>query len=186
MSRRTIAPNSEFSKDSVTAGRASSHSARAGGRPSASPCGPAQGADTIPGGSEGRWASRPFPGPYSNNPCSPRAHSRPQPGLTLAPSPTAARPGRARRRLQERARRAEEPGRARSRRPSSSSSARPLPRLFLPAASPLPVRSLRPAPSSLPGLWRPPSEQDLPGRRARAPGGTRAPGRVVAALRADT
>lgn len=32
----------------------------------------------------------------------------------------------------------------------------------------------------------PPSERDLPGRRARAPGGTRAPGRVVAALPAET
>lgn len=58
-----------------------------------------------------------------------------------------AKTSRARRRPQERARRAEGPGRARSR--HASSSARPLPRLFLPAASshlsPLPPpRSLRP------------------------------------------
>lgn len=95
MSKGTIAPNSEFSKDSVTAGRASAHSARAGGRPAASPRGPARGADTVPGGSEGRWASRPFPGPYSNNPCSPRAHSRPQPirgqAGPCAPLPSGAR-----------------------------------------------------------------------------------------------
>lgn len=169
-------PDSEFSEDSVSAGRASAHSARAAGRPSASPRGPAQGADTIPGGSEGRWAARPFPGPCSNNPCSPRARSRPQPNRgqaePCAPPPSGARTPRRG---------------ARTRALPTRLLLSPPPPSPLPASGlPLPVRSLRPAPSALPGLWRPPSERDLPGRRARAPGGTRAPGRVVAALPAET